>query len=65
MAKLFGSETYATVSNQGMQIMGACGYSLADEMQRHFRDARSTTIGSGSLQIQRNTIASTMELGGT
>jgi alkylation response protein AidB-like acyl-CoA dehydrogenase len=60
MAKLFGSETYAKVANQGMQIMGAYGYSMEYEMQRHFRDARSTTIGAGSSQMQRNTIASTM-----
>jgi alkylation response protein AidB-like acyl-CoA dehydrogenase len=60
MAKLFGSETYAKVANQGMQIMGAYGYSMEYEMQRHFRDARSTTIGAGSSQMQRNAIASTM-----
>ncbi len=60
MAKLFGSETYAKVANQGMQIMGAYGYSMEYAMQRHFRDARSTTIGAGSSQIQRNTIVSTM-----
>jgi alkylation response protein AidB-like acyl-CoA dehydrogenase len=62
MAKLFGSETYAKVANQGMQIMGAYGYSMEYEMQRHFRDARSTTVGAGSSQMQRNTIASTMGL---
>jgi alkylation response protein AidB-like acyl-CoA dehydrogenase len=61
-AKLFGSETYAKVANQGMQIMGAMGYSLETEMQRHFRDARSTTVGAGSSQMQRNAIASTMGL---
>lgn len=60
MAKLFGSETYVKVANQGMQIMGAYGYSMEYAMQRHFRDARSTTIGAGSSQMQRNTIASTM-----
>src|SRR5690606_9126393 len=59
-AKLFGSETYASIANMGMQIMGAYGYSMEYEMQRHLRDARSTTIGAGSSQIQRNLIASTM-----
>ena len=62
MAKLFGSETYAKVSNQGMQIFGAYGYSMEYEMQRHFRDARSTTVGAGSSQMQRNAIAATMGL---
>jgi alkylation response protein AidB-like acyl-CoA dehydrogenase len=62
MAKLFGSETYAKVSNLGMQIFGAYGYSMEYEMQRHFRDARSTTVGAGSSQMQRNAIAATMGL---
>jgi len=62
MAKLYGSETYANVANQGMQIMGAYGYSMEFEMQRHFRDARSTTVGAGSSQMQRNAIAATMGL---
>lgn len=62
MAKLFGSETYAKVSNQGMQVFGAYGYSLEYEIQRHFRDARSTTVGAGSSQMQRNAIAATMGL---
>ena len=62
MAKLFGSETYAGVANRGMQIMGAYGYSMEFEMQRHFRDARSTTVGAGSSQMQRNAIAATMGL---
>jgi alkylation response protein AidB-like acyl-CoA dehydrogenase len=47
-AKLFGSEAYARLANQGMQIMGAYGYSMEYEMQRHLRDARSTTIGATS-----------------
>jgi alkylation response protein AidB-like acyl-CoA dehydrogenase len=62
MAKLFGSETYAKVANQGMQVFGAYGYSMEYEMQRHFRDARSTTVGAGSSQMQRNAIAATMGL---
>ncbi len=62
MAKLYGSETYAKVSNQGMQIFGAYGYSMEYEIQRHFRDARSTTVGAGSSQMQRNTIAASMGL---
>jgi alkylation response protein AidB-like acyl-CoA dehydrogenase len=57
MAKLFGSETYVKVANQGMQVLGAFGYSMEYDMQRHYRDARSTTIGAGTSQIQRNLIA--------
>ncbi len=62
MAKLFGSETYANISNQAMQIFGAYGYSMEFEVQRHFRDSRSTTVGAGSSQMQRNTIAAMMGL---
>ena len=60
MAKLFASETYVKIANQGMQIFGAYGYNMEFDMQRHFRDARSTTIGAGTSQIQRNLIAGLM-----
>ncbi|MBV7486837.1 acyl-CoA dehydrogenase family protein [Bordetella sp. BOR01] len=62
MAKLYGSETYAAVARRGMQIMGAYGYSMEFEMQRHFRDSCSTTVGAGSSQMQRNAIAATLGL---
>ena len=62
IAKLFGSETYVKVANMGMQIMGAYGYNMEFDMQRHFRDARSATIGAGTSQMQRNLIAGLMGL---
>jgi len=62
MAKLFASETYVKVANLGMQIMGGYGYNMEFDMQRHFRDARSVTIGAGTSQIQRNLIANLMGL---
>ncbi len=61
-AKLFGSETYAAVANQGMQILGGYGYMMEYDMQRHYRDARSTTITAGTSQMQRNLIAGLMGL---
>jgi alkylation response protein AidB-like acyl-CoA dehydrogenase len=61
-AKLFGSETFAEVANQGMQIMGGYSYMMEFDMQRHYRDARSTTIAAGTSQVQRNLIANTMGL---
>ncbi|WP_345248165.1 acyl-CoA dehydrogenase family protein [Pigmentiphaga soli] len=61
MAKLFGSEAYVNVANQGMQVLGAFGYSMEYDMQRHYRDARSVTIGAGTSQIQRNLIAHLMK----
>jgi alkylation response protein AidB-like acyl-CoA dehydrogenase len=61
-AKLFGSETFAEVANQGMQILGGYSYMMEYDMQRHYRDARSTTIAAGSSQMLRNLIANTMGL---
>lgn len=57
MAKLFASETYAKVANQGMQVLGAYGYSMEFDMQRHFRDSRAATVAAGSSQMLRNIIA--------
>jgi alkylation response protein AidB-like acyl-CoA dehydrogenase len=62
MAKLLSSETYVKVANMGMQIMGAYGYSMEFDMQRHYRDSRASTIAAGSSQIQRNLIAGLMGL---
>jgi len=62
MAKLYGSEAYTRLSNQGMQIMGGYGYSMEYEMQRHFRDSRILTISAGSSQMQRTVIAREMGL---
>ena len=62
MAKLFASETYAKVANMGMQIMGAYGYNMEFDMQRHFRDSRVSTVAAGSSQMQRNLIAGLMGL---
>jgi alkylation response protein AidB-like acyl-CoA dehydrogenase len=62
MAKLLSSETYAKVANMGMQILGAYGYTMEFDMQRHFRDARASTIAAGTSQIQRNLIANLMGL---
>jgi alkylation response protein AidB-like acyl-CoA dehydrogenase len=62
MAKLMSSETYAKIANLGMQILGAYGYSMEFDMQRHFRDSRASTIAAGSSQIQRNIIAGLMGL---
>jgi alkylation response protein AidB-like acyl-CoA dehydrogenase len=62
MAKLFASEAYARMANNGMQVLGAYGYNMEFDMQRHFRDARSATIGAGTSQMQRNLIAGLMGL---
>jgi len=55
--KLYTSETYKTVSDLGMQILGGYGYCMEYPMQRFFRDSRVATIGGGTSEIQRNIIA--------
>ena len=46
----------------GMQVLGAYGYNMEFDMQRHFRDARAATIAAGTSQMQRNLIAGRMGL---
>jgi alkylation response protein AidB-like acyl-CoA dehydrogenase len=60
MAKLKAAETYVSVANMGMQVMGGFGYSKEFDMERHYRDARPSTIAAGTSQIQRNLIAGLM-----
>jgi acyl-CoA dehydrogenase len=55
--KLHTSETYKAVSDVGLQVLGGYGYCMEFPMQRFFRDARLSTIGAGSSEIQRNIIA--------
>jgi len=62
MAKLFASEAHVRIVNQAMQIFGAYGYSMESDIQRHFRDARASTVGAGSSQMQRNLLANLMGL---
>ncbi len=55
--KLYTGETYKTVSDMGLQILGGYGYCMEYPMQRFFRDSRLATIGAGTSEIQRNIIA--------
>ena len=55
--KLHTGETYKTVSDVGVQILGGYGYCMEYPMQRFFRDSRLATIGGGTSEIQRNIIA--------
>jgi alkylation response protein AidB-like acyl-CoA dehydrogenase len=62
MAKLFTSETYVSVADRGMQILGGMGYCEEFDMARLYRDARAATIAAGTSQIQKNLIANLMGL---
>ena len=57
MLKLYVSESYVTIANWGVQILGGYGYTMESDMQRHYRDCKFATIGGGTSEIQRNIIA--------
>ncbi|MDI9357462.1 MAG: acyl-CoA dehydrogenase family protein [Phycisphaerales bacterium] len=57
MAKYFASETAVYVSNEAMQILGGNGYSKEYPVEKYLRDARITTIGEGTSEIQKLVIS--------
>ena len=60
-AKVFASDVYVRVATDGVQVMGANGYSMEFPMQRHFREAKMFQIFGGTSQIQRGIIARAMK----
>jgi alkylation response protein AidB-like acyl-CoA dehydrogenase len=58
--KYYVGESYKTISDMCLQILGGYGYSMEYPMQRFFRDSRLATIGGGTSEIQKNIIASTL-----
>jgi alkylation response protein AidB-like acyl-CoA dehydrogenase len=60
MAKLFASETFQTVSRNGLQIMGGHGMVPEADMERYFREGMQSTVGGGTSQIQRTIISKAM-----
>lgn len=59
-AKYFASDAYVKVATDGLQVMGANGYSMEFAMQRHYREAKMFQIFGGTNQIQRNIVARTL-----
>jgi len=59
-AKLKASETFQTVAQQGMQIMGGAGFLPENDMERYWREGKISTVGGGTSEIQRTIIASDM-----
>lgn len=57
IAKLFVSEMYKTQTMNLLQIFGALGYINNSDIERSIRDAASSTMYSGTSEIQRNLIA--------
>ena len=56
-AKFFAADSYLRVATEGLQIMGANGYSMEYSMQRHFREAKLFQIFGGTNEILRNVVA--------
>jgi len=57
MAKLFATELAMRASIDGIQIFGGIGYMMDSPMQRHFRDAKLTTIYEGTSEVQHMVIS--------
>src|SRR5438067_7651480 len=57
MAKLFASEKSNKACDVAVQVHGGYGYIGEYPVERHYRDARITTIYEGSSEIQRIVIA--------
>jgi alkylation response protein AidB-like acyl-CoA dehydrogenase len=53
MGKLYASETAEQVCRDAIQILGSYGYSKEYPVERMYRDARLTTIGEGTSEVQR------------
>ncbi len=57
MAKLFASETAASVCDQAARVLASYGYAMEYPVQRHLRDVRFTLIGGGTSEILKLIIA--------
>jgi alkylation response protein AidB-like acyl-CoA dehydrogenase len=52
MSKYYASEMCVKVTSDAMQILGGSGYMRDYPVERHYRDARITTIYEGTSQLQ-------------
>ena len=57
MVKLLATEMAAEVTGDGIQLHGGNGYTTERQVERHWRDARLTTIFEGTSQIQQRIIS--------
>jgi alkylation response protein AidB-like acyl-CoA dehydrogenase len=57
MVKLMATEMAVEVTGDGIQIHGGNGYTTERQVERHWRDARLTTIFEGTSQIQQKIIS--------
>ena len=57
MVKLVATEMSVEVTGDGIQLHGGNGYTTEHQVERHWRDARLTTIFEGTSQIQQRIIS--------
>ena len=57
MVKLMATEMAVEVTGDGIQLHGGNGYTTERQVERHWRDARLTTIFEGTSQIQQRIIS--------
>jgi alkylation response protein AidB-like acyl-CoA dehydrogenase len=57
MVKLTATEMAVEVTGDGIQLHGGNGYTTERQVERHWRDARLTTIFEGTSQIQQHIIS--------
>ena len=62
MAKLFSSETCTWVCERTLHLCGAQGYMRESPAQRFYRDCKVLELGEGTSEIQRETIARSLEV---
>jgi butyryl-CoA dehydrogenase len=57
MAKLFATETAASICDQAARVLASYGYAMEYPVQRYLRDVRFTLIGGGTSEILKLVIA--------
>ncbi|TRZ66838.1 MAG: acyl-CoA dehydrogenase, partial [Rhodocyclaceae bacterium] len=57
MAKLFATETAATICDKAARVLASYGYAMEYPVQRYLRDVRFTLIGGGTSEILKLIIA--------
>ena len=62
IAKLYVSDCFVKSSLDAIQVFGGYGYMTEQEIERDLRDAVGSTIYSGTNEIQRNIVASSLGL---
>jgi acyl-CoA dehydrogenase len=57
IAKWYAGRVAVEVTDAAIEIMGGHGYMLENDVERFYRDAKSTELVEGTKEIQKNTIA--------